>query len=52
MAQQVDIASDMTTAYEQAQAFLDPVLSGAASEDGHWEAASQRWVAPERDDDD
>ena len=52
MAQQVGIASDMTTGYQQAQAFLDPVLSGAASRGGHWDAASQRWVTSNGDDDD
>jgi len=37
----------MATGYGQAQAFLDPILSGAASEATHWEAVSQSWVSSE-----
>lgn len=52
MAQQIGIANDMTTGYEQAQAFLDPILSSDATEEGHWDADSQRWVTSNGDDDD
>lgn len=52
MAQQVGIAIEMVTGYEQAQAFLDPVLSGAASEAACWEAARQRWISSEHGRDD
>jgi len=45
MARQVGIASDMTTGYVQAQAFLDPILSGRVRADEHWKAAGQCWAS-------
>jgi hypothetical protein len=52
MAQHVGMASDMTTGYQQTQAFLDLILSGTARGEGQWDAASQRWVPSNGHDDD
>jgi hypothetical protein len=49
LAKQVGIALELTESYERARTFLDPILSATASEDERWEAASRRWVPPERD---
>ena len=43
-AKDVELPIDLGTAHAHAAAFLDPVLSKAAT--GHWNPKQQGWTAP------
>jgi predicted nucleotidyltransferase component of viral defense system len=43
MAAEVGLVSELTVGYEQAKAFLDPILSGSALKDTWWDPLFHRW---------
>jgi hypothetical protein len=43
LAEQVGIAPDLWSGYEQARAFIDPILRADAAGRARWDAATQTW---------
>lgn len=43
MAAEVGLDPELSAGYEQARAFLDPILSGTVSDDGRWDPIRRMW---------
>jgi hypothetical protein len=43
MAAKVGLAPDLSVGYEQARAFLDPILAGVLPDDDRWNVSRRMW---------